>query len=154
MKIITKRPNGTIRVCTENKEPDKTDQSFAKMVNVNEIVAKFKKTGQITHLAKNAGKYADVSNITDLHESLIKVQEAQNTFLTLPAYIRKQFNNNPQEMIAFLQDPKNDEQAVQMGLKTLNPNYKSPQDLMSTKPKKPTKKAQTNDDDSNDDENA
>lgn len=139
MKKIETRANGTKRVYTVNEEPSKTDQSFKDEVNVNNIISKFNKTGQISHLAKKQGMYADLSTIEDLHTSLTQVVQAQEAFDSLPAELRRRFGNSPVEMVNFLQDPANDQEAVKLGLKQYQsiPQYQRPVQ---------------NDDDSNDDD--
>lgn len=122
MKKIIIRNDGTKRVLTVNEEPSKTDQSWAKDCDVNEIISRFKKTGQITHLARKTGVYADVTGITDLMTSLLTVEKANTAFMSLPAAARKRFNNDPQSMIEFLQDPANNEEAVKLGLKEARPS--------------------------------
>ncbi|AZL82952.1 internal scaffolding protein [Apis mellifera associated microvirus 25] len=119
--IITRRPNGTKRIQTINEEPSKTEQSFQKECDVNEIIRKYMKTGQITHMARNQGSYADVSEIPDLHSAMIQVSQAQQAFDSLPAELRKRFGNSPVAMVEFLQNPKNDEEAIELGLKTKKP---------------------------------
>lgn len=117
MKVIEIRKNGTKRVYTVNNEPSKTDQSQAKECDVNHIMKKYMKTGQITHLAKVRGTYADVSAIPDLNEALSIVKQADESFSSLPAQVRKRFGNDPSQLLEFLKDPKNDEEAIQLGLK-------------------------------------
>lgn len=128
MKLIEIRANGTKRVATKNDEPSKTDQSFKDEVNVNNIISKFNKTGQISHLAKKQGIYADLSEIQDLLTSRIQVQKAQEAFDSLPAEIRRRFGNSPVELVNFLQDPANDQEAVKLGLKQYEsiPQYQRP----------------------------
>ena len=142
MKQIQIRENGTKRVATINTLPSKTDQSFKDECDVNNIIAKFNKTGQISHLTKRQGQYADVANIPDLHTASIQVQEAGQAFKDLPAILRKKFNHDPINMIEYLQDPANDEEAVKLGLKVkLNqpePEPKKQNDDPNDESKKPT----------------
>lgn len=152
MKVIEIRPNGTKRVYTRNDEPSKTDQSFSEEVNVNNIMAKYIKTGQIKHLAKNVGLYADVSEIPDLAEALDQVTKAQYAFDALPSNLRTRFQNSPVEMVNFLSDNKNYDEAVSLGLivKPSPPPPSETQELISELKKqtilrKPAKN--TNDDD-------
>lgn len=123
MKIITKRPNGTIRVATQFPDETKTDQSFKDECDVNNIIAKFKKTGQLTHLAKRPGVYADISEITDLLDMTNKVKEAQDAFDALPSQLRKKLDNDPAKFIDYVNDPKNNEELVSFGIKIARPQY-------------------------------
>ena len=80
MKKIELRPNGTKLVHTVNELPPETDQSFGKECDINHIVKKFIKTGQITHLARRQGFYGDQSQIPDFQTAMDTVTKAQQTF--------------------------------------------------------------------------
>lgn len=116
MKKIELRPNGTKLVHTVNEQPPETDQSFGKECDINHIVKKFIKTGQITHLARRQGFYGDQSQIPDFQTAMDTVTKAQQAFDELPAHIRKRFANSPHELMQFLQDPKNQDEAISLGL--------------------------------------
>lgn len=154
MKHIEIRKNGTKRVYTTNSQVSKTEQQFAKECDVNEIMRKFMKTGQVTHLAKHQGQFVDVSEIPDLHTAMIQVAAAQQTFDLLPAELRKRFGNSPVNMVEFLQDPSNDDEAVKLGLKVRKPGLDVPVQpepsdsavAKSSKPSKPSKSSETTED--------
>jgi len=149
MKKIEKRKNGTIRVYSENKLPSKTDQSQLAQTDVNNIMAKYKKTGQITHLAKVQGHFADLSQIQDLHTSMNQVVMAQQTFDALPSELRLRFQNSPLEMVNFLNNPNNDQEAIKLGLKIAK-ETNSPNNMSSSQKRKPNQTP--NDDEPNDDD--
>jgi len=117
-KLITRRPNGTIKVQTINNQPSRTQQQFKDQCDVNKIIAKFKRTGSVTHL-KNVqeGVYADLSQLPSLQEAENAVIAAQQAFEAVPALTRQRFGNDPKLFVDFLSDPKNDEEAIKMGLK-------------------------------------
>jgi len=117
MKTITIRPDGSKDVSTINNEPSKTDQQWKKSCDVNEIVKRYIKTGQITHTRASQAQYADVSQIPDLLTALNQVQSASDAFQTLPSQLRKKLNNSPLEFIEYLKDSKNDPEAIALGLK-------------------------------------
>ena len=114
------RKNGSRDISTENNEDSQTDPSFAKECDVNNIIKKFKDTGHITHLAKRQGVYADVSDVTDLLTATVQVQKAAEAFKTIPAALRRKLNEDPNELIEFLNNPENDEEAIYYGLKERN----------------------------------
>lgn len=152
MKKIELRSNGTKRVYTVNDEPSMTDKSQQQSTDVNYIMDKYKKTGQITHLAKVQGNFADLSEITDLHSSMNLVTKAQETFNALPSYLRKRFGNSPIEMVNFLNNPQNDQEAIKLGLKIkIGEETPTPTPTKSSSSAKKPKNAK-NDDESNDDE--
>lgn len=115
-KEITVEPNGRVRVRTINTKPSRTQQQFADECDIEKIIEKYARTGQITNLARKKGVYADVSDISDYHESVNKIQRAQNAFMTLDAKIRARFGNDPANLLAFMQDPKNYDEGVRLGL--------------------------------------
>lgn len=119
-KVVTRDPNGRVRVRTYNNEPSKTDQQFKDECNVNNIMAKFKRGGSLNHLQRGPGVYADVSEIPDLLECMEIMTRAQQDFDALPSHIRKRFGNSPTELVDFLNDSKNDDEAIELGFKTRN----------------------------------
>lgn len=137
MKKIEIRPNGTKRVHTVNAEPSKTDQQWKKSCDVNEIVTKYKRTGQLSHVRSQQPVYQDVSQITDLLTSLTQVQKAKDAFLTVPAELRKKLDNDPVNFIEYLNNPDNDVEAQKYGLKTKPvPEPGGASDPKPTEPKK------------------
>ncbi|AZL82882.1 internal scaffolding protein [Apis mellifera associated microvirus 26] len=139
-KIITKRPNGSVRVVTSNTEPSKTDPSWAKDTDVNLIIQKWSKTGTNPHPSRTQGVYADISEITDLMGAQEVVQKAADMFGALPALVRDRFRNDPVEMVTFLNDPRNHEEAVKLGILEKKSPPASPAKEESAKPAPKSKK--------------
>lgn len=116
MKKVTTDKNGRTRVVTVNNEQSRTQQQFADQTDINYIVRQYKKTGQWISTTAKQGVYADVSQITDFYESVNKVNMAMDAFMLLPSQIRTRFNNDPGQLLAFLQDPQNHAEGVELGL--------------------------------------
>ncbi|QXP08275.1 MAG: internal scaffolding protein [Arizlama microvirus] len=116
MKKIQIRTDGSVRVTTVNEEPSKTQQSFADECDINKIMQKYHKGLAITHINRNRGIYADLSTFTDYQLALHKVMDAQQAFEALPARMRSRFQNDPQQLIEFLADPNNKNEAIELGL--------------------------------------
>lgn len=110
--------NGRVRVGVDPglERVSKTQQQFKDQCDVNKIVAKYKTTGQWLHLTGKRGVFADVSQIGDYHESLNKIQSANAAFAALPAELRLRFNNDPGKLLEFIQDPKNYDEGVKLGI--------------------------------------
>ena len=53
------RPNGSIGIRTINNEPSLTIQDYVHEVDVNNIMDRFLKTGQLTHVAQSPLIYRD-----------------------------------------------------------------------------------------------
>ena len=94
-----------------------TQQQFKDECDVNNIMAKYKKTGLVTHLSKHKGEFGDFSSVTDYQTSLARLEQAHESFQQLPSELRSKFHNDPKNLIEFLADPKNDEDAIKYGLK-------------------------------------
>lgn len=117
MKIQqTIRENGTIRIQCVNELPSLTQQNFKNQCDINNIMKKYVNTGHITHLNNKQGSYVDTSSLPDYHQALQTVLDAQNSFFTLPSGVRKRFQNDPQELLTFLKDPSNKQEAIKLGL--------------------------------------
>lgn len=121
-RVITRRSNGTKKVTTINNLPSRTKQEFAKDCDVNQIVAKYRKTGSITHVRNSTnGVYADMTDAPGFLEATQTVAKARQAFEEIPAHIRNQFGHDPENLMRFLNDPKNHEEAIKMGLMTAKP---------------------------------
>lgn len=107
-----KRPDTSITFT----EPSLTKQSFKKECDVNSVLERYKKTGSITHVRQGQGQYGDFTGHTDYQTSVNSVITAQETFMALPAVIRKRFGNDPSQLLEFLSHEENFDQAKQMGL--------------------------------------
>jgi len=94
----------------------RTKSEYAADLDRNEIMRKYEHFGVMPHELREQGFYADVSNIPNYQDSLIAVQNGKQAFMTLPARIRKRFGNDPQNLLDFLSDDNNYEEAVKLGI--------------------------------------
>jgi len=116
LTIRSVRENGTLRIQTYTNKPSRTQQQFADQCDINNIIKKYKQTGELTHTARKQGVYADVSQISDYYTSLNEINSAKEAFGTLSSQIRLRFNNDPGQLLAFMQDPNNFEEGVKLGI--------------------------------------
>lgn len=94
----------------------RTKGSEASAVNINNIMKKFKTTGQLTHISANLMEYRDTSGATDLHAMMNIVADAQSDFMHMPAAIRKACNHDVGNFIPYVDNPENLEQCVAWGI--------------------------------------
>lgn len=144
---IVLRKNGTKRVSIVSFSPSKTDPSQAKETDVNEIVRRFKKqNAQQFHRwfqqPVNAPE-VDLTGVTDLLGAYEAVRNAEQAFSALPAAVRDKFANSPLELEAWLQDEKNNDEAIELGLKIPKPQKPSSKQTTASeeavvKPSEPT----------------
>jgi phage internal scaffolding protein len=97
------------------EEPTRAQQHHKDECDINVILERFGKTGQLPVNAIS-GTYGDFSGVHDYHTALNTLIAAESEFDGLPANIRKQFGNEPANLIEFLNDPKNKDQAIELGL--------------------------------------
>lgn len=98
----------------------RTRQSFNDETNINNIMARFDKTGLIDHVNEHQGSYGDFSEISDYHTALNHVIQAQDSFNSLPSKLRAHFDNDPGLFLDFMTDPANTEEIKKMGLSPTN----------------------------------
>jgi len=104
-----------MRVQKKFTKPSRTKQAFKHEVDINRIMAKYQKTG-ILPITNRSPLYGDFSEIPDFETASNKIIQAQLTFDALPSQLRKKFNNNPNELIQFVQDESNKDEALKLGL--------------------------------------
>lgn len=134
------RPRKRVQVHFDaEKEPSKTEQSFRDECNINLIMAKYRKSGEMSHLARVNPTYGDFSLGLDFQTAQNHVIDAQADFDSLSAEIRARMNNDPGQLLDFLADPENLEEARELGLakpKKVEPGVPA----LPPKPKDPTPK--------------
>ena len=94
-----------------------TQQQFKAECDVNNILAKYKRTGMLSHIQKHQGNFGDFSSVEDYQTSLGKLMQAQQSFESLPSELRAKFENDPAQLISFFSSDKNDAEAIKLGLK-------------------------------------
>lgn len=97
-------------------EEDRTKQEFKEECDVNNIMAKFAKTGMITHLAKGIPHFSDVSEMGDYRAAIENVRAADEYFQQLPAKLRAHFDHDAANFLEFSQKPGAVEELRELGL--------------------------------------
>lgn len=94
-----------------------TKQAFADECNVNKIMERYELTGVLDD-GKSVGgaRHIDCTGLLSYQESLNVVMEAESSFMDLTAKVRSRFDNNPANMIEFLSNPANADEALALGL--------------------------------------
>lgn len=94
----------------------RTKQSMKDECDINRIVSQFERTGIVTHLAKGQPAYLDISEVADYRTAIEQVRAASDFFMQLPAAVRKEFNNDPAELIDAMADPSEHGRLEELGL--------------------------------------
>lgn len=110
--IVCTRPDGGTSVLQDNSYESRTNQADAEAADINNIMKRYN-YNQLPDVPAVVGEF---SQITDYHEMALAVRQAEGAFQQLPGALRERFGNNPQTLINFLDDPKNRDEAVRLGL--------------------------------------
>lgn len=97
-------------------KPSMAKQSFKDETNINTIMQRYERTGLLEHSSSSSPQYGDFSNVTDYQTAINAVMDAQLAFSELPARVRRRFDNDPAEFMAFLHDEANLDEARELGL--------------------------------------
>lgn len=97
------------------EEPTRAQQQFKDECDINNILRQFNITGLLPE-APLSPRYGDFTGISDYHTALNAVIAAEDGFMALPADIRARFQNDPENLINFLNDASNKDEAIKLGL--------------------------------------
>ena len=90
-------------------------QSCKDECDINEILRRFGKTG-LMPVNPLEGTYGDFSDATDYQTAMNALIASEREFDALPSNIRKHFNNDPYELVKFVENPDNFEKGVELGI--------------------------------------
>jgi len=97
------------------EEPSLAQQHFKDECDINNILRQFNVTGLLPEQPLSP-RYGDFTGIGDYHTALNRVIAAQDEFEALPAQIRARFDNDPANLIEFLENETNRPEAEELGL--------------------------------------
>lgn len=100
-------------VCLE--EEGKTQQQFADDADINTIVRRFGLTGELPDVV-SVPRSGDFTDVVDYQTALNAVRKAEEGFMELPGDVRYRFRNDPQMLLEFMEDGRNYEEALRLGL--------------------------------------
>lgn len=100
------------------KEPTMTIQSEKDNCDINVIMNRYATCGTPLPYRTDGVQpvYADVSELGDYMENFQRCKQAEELFNALPSALRKELDNNPANLIPFIQDEKNKERCYEYGL--------------------------------------
>lgn len=104
----------------------RTKQEFRDDTDINNIMARFEKTGLVDFVNEHEPHYGDVTGL-EFQTAMNQVIAAQALFDDLPANVRKRFNNEPEAFLDFVNDPQNLDEALRLGLVTKRPSDPTPE---------------------------
>lgn len=133
-KLFTQK-NPPPRVRKEPGGPSLTQQHFKDECDINSIMDRYIRTGTVP-TNKGQPKYGDFTTVEDFATSKLRIAEAEQDFQDLHSSIRAKFGNKFENLVHFLEDPKNRPEAEKLGI--VEP--KKPNKPETTKPAKQAEK--------------
>ncbi len=114
------------RVSLDCGSVEVTKQSHKQECDIHTILRQYQKTGIITHLSNVPAVYADLPAVADYQEALNTLNAAEAAFADLPSSIRESFHNDPERLLAALNDPAQADKLRELGvLKPLQGDVKT-----------------------------
>lgn len=111
-------PPDVVMDCASRGEEGRslTRQSMKAESDINNILARYAKTGLLTHVSERSPLYLDVSEVSDYREALEQVRVTSLFFGKLPASIRTHFKNDAASFLDFMTNEDNRAEAIALGL--------------------------------------
>ncbi len=99
--------------------PGRTKQSFRQEADINFIVSRYEKTGMLVDpsvVRRRQALFGDFSEVGDFLACQEKILKGHEAFSTLSSSVRERFHNDPAEMLDFMSDEANRDEAVRLGI--------------------------------------
>lgn len=97
-------------------EPSLTKQAHKDECDINRVMKRWLRDGVMTHVSEAAVVFRDVSADVDYHSVMNQVLDVEDAFASLPSATRKRFANDPLNLLDFIMDPSNADEASDLGL--------------------------------------
>lgn len=110
-KVKTRNPT----VIDFTDDPGLTEQAHAKECDINHKITMYAK-GKAIGVSATPGVYMEVPEGFDFQSSMDTAVKLREQFESHSMEVRKRFHNNIQEMIEFLGEEKNQDEAIRLGL--------------------------------------
>lgn len=107
-----------VRVTFETEGESLTEQQFAEESLIINKIRKYDSQGFFDSINRNPAQYTDFTQVRDLADAIDQIEQARDSFQTIPADIRKQFNNSASEFFEFASKESNYPELVKLGLAT------------------------------------
>ena len=116
-------PKAPVHATAPGPDEPGAKQSFKKECDINQIMAKYQKTGLINHFNERKPHYGFAPAL-EFKNALELISAADEQFSALPSSARKKFSNDPAEFLKFCENPDNRSEMALLGL--LDPDAITP----------------------------
>lgn len=97
--------------------PTMTEQHHKDSLDPNKIIDNVIRTGSFEHLnLERFASYADATTAGSFLDAQLAYRRGMEAFEALPAHIRTRFNNDPAQLLTFLENPENRAEAEKLGI--------------------------------------
>lgn len=100
----------------ECKDLSRTKQSDKDLCDINLIMKKYAKSGDLSLLNRRVASYGEVFDDIGYVEAFNRVQAVNELFASLDARTRERFGNDPKQFLAFGANPANVSELVELGI--------------------------------------
>lgn len=104
--------------CSEGG-PSLARQEFRDECDINFLMERFARTGVLVDpsmVGKRVAAFGDFTDAQDFTECNLRLVAAVEAFESLPGKVRERFNHDPADVLAFLSDEANRDEAILLGL--------------------------------------
>ncbi|WNK12560.1 MAG: internal scaffolding protein [Microvirus sp.] len=105
-----------VRADMDHFDPGMTRQEFAEECDINTIMARYEAGGAVSHVNRAEPTFLDTTLYPGLQASMDAYRQAALSFAALPAKVRREFDNDPQQFVDFAVNPDNVERMREWGL--------------------------------------
>jgi len=93
----------------------RTKQEFKDECDIHVILKRYQETQTAEHINHRQAVFADVTQ-HDFQTAMNVLADARSAFASLPSHVRDRFNNDPAQLLAFVEDEDNAAEAAELGL--------------------------------------
>lgn len=124
-------------------ERNLTEQHHGESVKIKNILHTYQTTGVIQHTSARTPTYQNTVGMPEYYEAQLIIANANSAFEKVPAQIRAEFENDPAKYLAFIQDPENRDQIIELGLDAshIPEDYETKEDKAKAKQEEKTAQA-------------
>lgn len=97
------------------EDESRTEQQHAAEADINYIAERFMRTGQLT-VPIHMPEQGDFQDAPDFQTAQNLIVQAKHEFMLMPPKLRSRFQNDPAQLMDFLADPENRDEAIKLGL--------------------------------------
>lgn len=98
------RKSSPTKLAASPPKASQTKQEFKTESDINVIVARAMRGQAPTWLNTKVPQYSDVSGVPDLHSAYEMISQAEESFMTLPAALRRELGNDPANITQLTRD--------------------------------------------------